>query len=63
MATTETDITKQNNSNIAVKLPPAGFVKKSFCQNSFPVNFITIFCIILIEKGKVMALIMHPMNA
>ncbi len=54
---------KQNNSNIAVKLPPTGFVKKSFCQNSFPVNLITIFCIILIEKGKVMALIMHPMNA
>ena len=58
MATTGTDITKQNNSNIAVKLPPTGFVKKSF-----PVNLITIFCIILIEKGKVMALIMHPMNA
>lgn len=63
MAAIGTDITKQNNSNIAVKLPPTGFVKKPFCQNSFPVNLITIFCIILIEKGKVMALIMHPMNA
>lgn len=63
MATTGTDITKQNNSNITVKLLPTGLVKKSFCQTSFPVNLITIFCIIFIEKGKVMELIMHPMNA
>ncbi|RRN15511.1 hypothetical protein DU285_25870, partial [Escherichia coli] len=36
MATTGTDITKQNNSNITVKLPPTGLVKKSLNRPGFP---------------------------
>lgn len=57
------DTIKQNNSNIATKLPPTGFMKKSDCQNSCLKKLSAVFLIICIENGNNTALITQPIKA